>query len=265
MEEREVELIDYLRVAWRGKWIVLACFVLVVGAATAIIWTKAPDYSLSASYEVQETLALYALSQETQPLYAPSPCTAILAKYAAQALPDLNTTGLQRYVRQRDPDLVDVTIRGTGSAEVIENALASSAQTLEASLIDQVEQALARERASAVVELERLAREAAVLRERMATEPDEAVRLALANSVASLEARLADVSVRYDALKGLSAGELVSLREISRSSVVEASRNAKTTLAAAGLLGLGSGLLLAFFVHYLVSAARKDKAACGGT
>ena len=33
MEEHEVELIDYLRVMWKGKWVILVCFVVAVGVA----------------------------------------------------------------------------------------------------------------------------------------------------------------------------------------------------------------------------------------
>ena len=265
MEEREVELIDYLRVVWWGKWIVLACFVLAIGAATAIIWTKAPSYSLSASYEVQETLSLYALPQEALPLYVPSKCTAMLTKYAAQALPDLTTAGLQRSVSRRDPNLIDVVVSGTASPQAVESALVSSMATLEAGLVAQVEQALTRERAKAKTEFEQLTEQVAMLRVRMAGEANEAVRVALGENVAALEMALAGASVQRDGLAALVSKDLVSLREIDRTSVVEVTRNAKTTLAVAGFLGLFLGTLMAFFVHYLVSAARKDKAACGGT
>ena len=42
MEEYEVDLRDYLRVLWRGKWIVLATFLVAVGVAAAVSF-KAPD------------------------------------------------------------------------------------------------------------------------------------------------------------------------------------------------------------------------------
>jgi len=38
MEEYEVELVDYLRVVWKGKWIILTC--LVVAASVAVMWTR---------------------------------------------------------------------------------------------------------------------------------------------------------------------------------------------------------------------------------
>jgi uncharacterized protein involved in exopolysaccharide biosynthesis len=272
-QEYELELMDYLRVFWWGKWIVVACFVLAVGIAAAVIWTKPPSYSVTGSYEVRETLSLYAPSLETPSLYVPPQETlsvyvppkyvAILTKYAVQALPDLNTAGLQRSVSQRDPNLIDVSISGTASPKAVETTLASSIAGLEEGLVTQVEQALARERARAGTEFDQLTGQVAALRVRMAGETNEAVRVALGENVAALEMALAGVTVRRDGLGVLVAKELVSLREINRSTVVEVARNAKTTLAVAGFLGLFLGTLLAFFVHYLVTVARKDRAACG--
>ena len=253
-QEYELELMDYLRVLWWGKWIVVACFVLAVGIAAAVIWTKPASYSVTGSYEVRETLSLYAPSQNA----------AMLAKYAVQAVPDLNAAGLQRSVSQRDPNLIDVSISGTASAKPVEAALNSSIAALETGLVGQAEQALARERGRADTEFGQLIGQVDILRARMAGETNEAVLKAFAENVATLEARLAEVSVRRDGLSVLVSRELTSLREINRSSVVEVARNAKITLAVAGFLGLFLGALLAFFVHYLVSAARKDKTACGG-
>jgi len=264
-EEYELELVDYLRVIWWGKWIVLACFVLAVAVSAVAIWAKPPSYSVSGSYGVQETLSLYVPCQEALSLDGPSSYLATLTKCAVQALPDLNAAGLQRSVSQKDPSFIDVTISGTASPQAVESALASSIAALEAGLVTQVEQALARERAKAETEYEQLTGQVTILRARMAGEASEAVRVALGENVAALEMALAGVTVRRDGLGALVSKELVSLREIDRSSVVEVARNAKTTLAVAGFLGLFLGALLAFFVHYLVSAARKDKAACGGT
>jgi uncharacterized protein involved in exopolysaccharide biosynthesis len=264
-QEYELELMDYLRVLWWGKWIVVACFVLAVGIAAAAIWTKPASYSVAGSYEVRETLSLYVSCQETVSLDAPSLYAAVLTKYAVQALPNLNAAGLQRSVSQKDPNLIDVSISGTASPQAVEIAFASSIAALEAGLVAQVEQALARERAQAETESEQLTGQVAMLRARMAAEGNEAVGLALGENVAALEMALADVTVRRDGLGVLVSKELVSLREIDRSSVAEVPRNAKTTLAVAGFLGLFLGTLLAFFVHYLITVGRKDKAACGGT
>jgi len=258
MDEHEVELADYIRILWWGRWIVLACFVLAVGIAAAVIWTKPASYSVTGSYEVRETLSLYVSCQETVSLDAPPLYAAILAKYAVETLPDLNAPGLQRSMSQKDPKLIDVSISGTASPKAVESALVSSIAALEAGLVAQVAQALARERTRAETEFGQLTGQVAILRARMAAEGNAAVGLALGENVATLEMALAETSVRRDGLAALVSEDLVSLREIDRPSVAEVPRNAKTTLAVAGFLGLFLGALLAFFVHYLVSASRGD-------
>jgi hypothetical protein len=134
---------------------------------------------------------------------------------------------------------------------------------LEAGLVAEVEQLLAQERARAEMELGQVTGQVAMLRAQMAGEAREALLKAYGEQVAALEACVARVSVRRDGLRTLASSELVSLREIHRAPVVEVVRNTRTILAAAGFLGLFFGVLVAFFTHYVISAARKDKAACG--
>ena len=50
MAEYEVELIDYLRVIWKGKWIILACLVVAIVVSVVVMWTWPTDYTASASY-----------------------------------------------------------------------------------------------------------------------------------------------------------------------------------------------------------------------
>lgn len=264
MNEQEVELVDYIRIFWWGKWIALACFVLAVGTAAIIIWTSAPRYTITGSYSVQETLSLYVPCHEALSRDASSSDRATLTSGAVQVLPDLNAPGLQRSVNLKDLNLIDVTITGTMSPLAVQTALASSKAALEAGLVAQVEQALAHERARAKVDCEQITGQVAMLRAQMTGETREVVLEAYAENVAALEARLAEVSVRRDGLSALVSSDLVSLREIHRGPVVEEARNAKTTLAVAGFLGLLLGMLVTFFAHYLVSVARTVRATSGG-
>ncbi|MCX6092734.1 MAG: hypothetical protein NTX23_07710, partial [Candidatus Bipolaricaulota bacterium] len=146
----------------------------------------------------------------------------------------------------------------TASPKAVEDSFASSIAALEVGLVAQVEQALARERARAEMDFEQVAGQVAILRAQMAGETREVVLKAYAEEIATLEARLAEVSVRRDGLGALAPRELVSLREIHRAPVVEVARNAKTTLALAGFLGLFLGVLVAFLTHYVISAGRGD-------
>jgi len=89
MEEYEVDLRDYLRVLWRGKWIVLVTFLVAVGAA-AVVNFRAPDI-----YRAEATLAL-----ET-PGGMP----------ATYSLPSLDFL-LQRV---KDPSLLNRAVSGAGA------------------------------------------------------------------------------------------------------------------------------------------------------
>ena len=40
MGEHEVELIGYLRVMWKGKWLILVCFAAAVGMAAGMTLTQ---------------------------------------------------------------------------------------------------------------------------------------------------------------------------------------------------------------------------------
>jgi len=58
MEEYEVDLRDYLRVLWQGKWVVLVCVLVAVGTAAWVSF-RAPDiYRAEAVLQVERPLSL---------------------------------------------------------------------------------------------------------------------------------------------------------------------------------------------------------------
>lgn len=89
MEEYEVDLRDYLRVLWRGKWIVLLCTLVALGAA-AVVSFRAPDV-----YRAEATLAL-----ETPP-----------GMPATYSLPSLDLL----LERVKDPSLLDRAVEQAGA------------------------------------------------------------------------------------------------------------------------------------------------------
>jgi len=50
MEECDVELIDYWRVIWKGKRIILTCLAVAVAASVAVMWTRPARYAVTVSY-----------------------------------------------------------------------------------------------------------------------------------------------------------------------------------------------------------------------
>jgi len=51
LEDYEIELIDYLRVLWWGKWIILGCLLVAVG--TSALWVVLQPTTYSGSVELQ--------------------------------------------------------------------------------------------------------------------------------------------------------------------------------------------------------------------
>lgn len=62
MEEYEVELIDYLRVIWKGKWIILGCFVAAVAVAVAISLSQPNRYETKGAYKLSSFPQLDSIS-----------------------------------------------------------------------------------------------------------------------------------------------------------------------------------------------------------
>jgi len=62
MEEYEVELIDYLRVIWKGKWVIFACLVVALATAAAVTVTRPKEFTASICYYVREGFASGVLS-----------------------------------------------------------------------------------------------------------------------------------------------------------------------------------------------------------
>ena len=62
MDDYEVDLIDYLRVIWKGKWIILACLVVALAVSAAIMWTRPNEYSGTVSYRLYQSLSVLGIS-----------------------------------------------------------------------------------------------------------------------------------------------------------------------------------------------------------
>ena len=62
MDEYEVELIDYLRVIWKGKWIILASLVIALVVTASIMWTRPNEYAGTVSYRLYESLSMFGIT-----------------------------------------------------------------------------------------------------------------------------------------------------------------------------------------------------------
>jgi LPS O-antigen subunit length determinant protein (WzzB/FepE family) len=261
MEDQEIELMESLRVLWWGKWIIIGCFVLVLGIALAMELTRQPSYTASVTFRVWETLSQHAegpsdTSAGTECPYAPSTDVSQLMQAAVDDLPPLGRSGARRTITTTLPDRVTISVVGAVAPSEIGAALDRSTEDLTNAVASEISTALSEAQDQTAVSLQQQSDQLAYLRDQMGRESDESVRAALAEQVAEISARLAGVRVRSDALATLAPASLFSLDEVNSSPVAQVSRSVKLTLAVAGLLGLLLGVILAFFIHYLILYTR---------
>jgi len=115
------------------------------------------------------------------------------------------------------------------------------------------------ERSDLVAEME-------ILRERLSEErasasDEDPVSTALAGRIAGLEEQLAEQQARLYILETAEPGDLFILSPIGEPTITSTTSGSrsKTTIAVAGFLGLMLGVLLAFFVHYLVQVNARER------
>ena len=267
MEERydvdTVELIDYLRVMWWGKWIILGCLVVAVGLSMLFVGlrpTTPTMYSGSTEILVREYVTA-ALAEDKD-------ATTAMASAIGFAL--LNV----------ENDVPDITATVAGNRITLSRSDATSDETvLEA--LTQAKVALERQLPPALAEeFEHLARllqfegtnlnlQLEILRQRLREEQassDDSVLEALAGQIVVLEEKIAQQQVYVDTLATVRPDDLFTLSPIGEPTITTSTSESrgKTTIAFAVFLGLMIGVLLAFFVHYLVQIHERERQATKG-
>ena len=94
-----------------------------------------------------------------------------------------------------------------------------------------------------------------ILRQRLSeelTNGSASLAEALAEQIAGLDVQLSQKQVRLDTLETAEPGDLFVLTTHGEPTIATSAPGGKTTIAVAGFLGLMIGVLLAFFVHYLL-------------
>ena len=260
MDEYEVDLIDYLRVVWKGKWIVLACLVVAVAVSAAVMWTRQNEFSGTTSYRVYQSLSALGISdldkQEVVNTVLDFQATYKDAKLALTA--------------ESNADRVQVTLAGT----IPPIDLTQAFEPLAASVTDRLREHVGKGIEQAVVTTSMRINQLTQQRDSLKAQidaldsptPDDALLgyLAfgyLAQKTADLEAQLIQDQVKLEALNNTDPTSLFTIDALGEPVISQIGPNRKMSVAVAGVLGLFVGVLLAFFVHYLVSA--RDREATG--
>ncbi len=252
MDDYEVDLIDYLRVMWWGKWIIIACFVLAVGVSAAIVLMQPNEYRGMITYRISQFSQVFGVS-------------ALDGQQISNAIEGTRPSFLNAHLSLQakvEDDQIKVTLTGSVPRTALSDSLTlltpfvkGQLQALEA---DAVSQATGNMQAV----ISQLDRQKELLTQQMDEitphSPDNPLFAALAQKVADLEAALAEQQAHLEILSNTSINNLLSVKTLGTSSTVKIGPNRKMSVAVAGVLGLFIGVLLAFFVHYLINTRSKE-------
>ena len=252
MDDYEVDLMDYLRVIWWGKWIIIACFVVAVAASAAIMWTRPNEYTGMITYRISQFSQVFGVS-------------ALDGRQISNAIEGTRPSFLNAHLSLQvkvENDQMKVTLTGSVPRTALLDSLTQLTPFVKGQLQAQEATAVSQATANMQAVISQLDRQKGLLSQRMDEitphSPDNPLFAALAQKVADLEAALAEQQAHLEILGSANINNLLTLNTIGTSSVSRTGPNRKMSVAVAGVLGLFLGVLLAFFIHYVIIARDKD-------
>ena len=193
MEEYEVDLRDYIRVLWRGKWIVLVVFVIALGVA-AVVSFRAPDIYRAQALLLGEKPPILPIA------YSPPAIdvmvewahdSAVLAQAVLLAGENLSPDWLAGHLQARKQGkFVELTLEGALKPDRLQDILAGVVEAFKAKGTKDVKLALEGALALVSARREKLARKQRALEEELAwvRAQAEAQREELLSQLSQLEA-----------------------------------------------------------------------------
>jgi len=262
MEERydgdTVELIDYLRVIWWGKWIILGCLVIAIGLSTLFVSLQPTTTTNSGTTEILLREYVTAVLADDQN------ATAAMTDAVEFTLIDVETA-VPDITASLENGRITLSRSDARSIDAVSDALAEAEAVLEQQLplalakeLEHLARVMQFEQSNLVAELDILRKR--LSEERASSSDEDPVPTALAGRIAGLEEQLAQQQVRLDMLETVEPEDLFILSPIGEPTITASTSesNLKTIIAVAGFLGLMIGILLAFFVHYLLQIRERE-------
>jgi len=210
MEEYEVDLRDYLRVLWRGKWIVLASLVIAVGVA-AVVTFRAPDVyraeamlTLEIPQGMPTTYSLPSLDLLLEQVKDPSFLNRAVAEAGTDALSGAWLAGHLQVKKQGK--FLELVLEASLSPDILRSLLAGVVAALDEEMKAGVDQAVGERFSSLSAQREELERRHAQWEQELgdARARAEAQRSALLEAIAEIE--------RDPELFSLSLGDTMTVR-----------------------------------------------------
>jgi len=261
MDDYEVDLIDYLRVMWKGKWIILACLVVALAVSAAIMWTRPNEYAVTVQHQYHEQLSELLPSRPTAELSSGID-VATQQDNTLQAAVDATQASSSQQVTKKTTltnGLVRTTLSGAVPPTDLVQVAADFTSLVKNELTQQMSGNILLAINSANLRVAQLTKERDMLKEQMtaALATNASLTDYLAEKVADLEGSIVQNQVLVETLQGTDPSALFQLNA-SQQGPSNVGPNRKMSVAVAGVLGLFVGVLLAFFVHYLASARERE-------
>ncbi len=245
-EEYEVELIEYLRVMWRWKWVILGVLVIAVGVAAAVSFTQPDRYAGKVAYRIEE------LGAE---LGIPAPNSQELAALFRGIEPG-DGLSLQADVKGSD---ITITLTGTVSTSKMKEALSRLTPLVREKVIEDLKGRMARALRLAEIKKEQLSREKALLYSQMKASASPELTAALADQIGALSLQLVRIDVQIESLQKTDPAELLTIVPLESPTVSLVGPHRTMNVAVAAVLGGFVGVLLAFFLNYVLSYGKKEE------
>ena len=249
MDEYEVELIDYLRVIWKGKWIILASLVIALAVTASIMWTRPNEYAGTVNYRLYESLSMFGITGLDK--------QELLNTVHDSFLDD----GLTLTAKVQN-DRVQVTLSKATSAKILTEGFDRLISLVRDHLNLYVEKKVTQAIFNTSIHINQLTRQHDTLKEEIdaldSPDPEDPLYTYLAQETVNIKAQLVQEQVNLETLQGADLTKLFTLETLGTPVVSKIGPNREMSLAVAGVLGLFCGVLLAFFIHYLMSVQEKE-------
>jgi len=269
MEDREIELIDYLRVIWRQKWIILLATLAVTGLTVGYVLSRTPMYRVkitmkldNRAYEVAPALLI---AETAAGRCKDETLTAQLANWPSLCMRESAPEGAAVGMDPIDEGgRVAFTLSRRGSPSMLNEAASAWPSTIRECLVSYVQHDLELLRAALV---EDLAQQEAVLTEISAV-LNESNSLtsqygpvssdsAFAEQVAFQMSLVAQARAALARLAALQAEELFAIEELAQSGITKVGTARLSVIGIGVILGLLISVMLSFFIDYLTRALRR--------
>lgn len=252
MDEYEVELIDYLRIIWRGKWIIIACLVTALAVTAGIMWTRPNEYAGTVTYRLYESLSMFGI-------------TGLDKQELLNTVMDFHDSFLDdglTLTAKAQNDRVQVTLSKATSAKTLAEEFDRLTSLVRDRLNLYVEKKVAQAIFNTSIHINQLTCQYDTLKEQIdaldSPDPEDPLFTYLAQKTVDIEAQLVQEQVNLETLQDADLTKLFTLETLGTPVVSRIGPNRGMSLAIAAVLGLFCGVLLAFFVHYLMSIRERE-------